>query len=206
MKPYLIATTIAVLATFGLVSYIAAAPAPESSQTEQLKRFPVEINQPSGPPAVATGKFDAHGVELQVSCSTCHTTRFPNADRRSGDELKLFHQGLQLKHGSLACVACHNPGNYETLRLADGKSVDFTNVMSLCAQCHGPQYRDYQNGSHGGMTGHWDLSKGPRARNNCVDCHDAHYPAYQGMEPVPGPIDRFLTPAHEADETHEVER
>jgi hypothetical protein len=65
--------------------------------------------------------------------------------------------------------------------------------MRLCAQCHGPQYRDYQNGAHGGMTGNWDLSKGGRVRNNCIDCHDPHAPRYPTVTPSRGPNDRFLT-------------
>jgi hypothetical protein len=73
--------------------------------------------------------------------------------------------------------------------------VEFADVMKLCAQCHGPQFRDYQHGAHGGMNGYWDLSRGGRSRNNCIDCHDPHAPAYVGAIPAPRPRDRFLTPA-----------
>jgi hypothetical protein len=69
-----------------------------------------------------------------------------------------------------------------------------TDAMTLCAQCHGPQFRDYQNGSHGGMNGHWDLSRGPRLRNHCVDCHDPHVPQVLPVHPAPGPKDRFFGP------------
>ena len=59
--------------------------------------------------------------------------------------------------------------------------------MTLCAQCHGPQFRDYQHGAHGGMTGYWDLTKGGRMRNNCIDCHDPHAPKYPTVTPGPRP-------------------
>jgi formate-dependent nitrite reductase cytochrome c552 subunit len=62
--------------------------------------------------------------------------------------------------------------------------------MQLCAQCHGPQYRDYRHGAHGGMAGHWDLAKGGRVRNNCIDCHDPHSPKYPTVRPAGGPLDR----------------
>jgi hypothetical protein len=65
--------------------------------------------------------------------------------------------------------------------------------MTLCAQCHGPQFRDYQHGAHGGMSGFWDLSKGGRTRNNCIDCHDPHAPKYPTVTPARGPNDRFQT-------------
>jgi formate-dependent nitrite reductase cytochrome c552 subunit len=64
-------------------------------------------------------------------------------------------------------------------------------AIELCAQCHGPQYRDYKAGAHGGMTGNWDLSRGPRVRNHCVDCHEAHAPRYPGTRPVLRPNDRI---------------
>ena len=77
-----------------------------------------------------------------------------------------------------------------TLRLADGAALPYTEVMQLCAQCHGPQHRDYQHGAHGGMAGYWDLSKGGRTRANCIDCHVPHAPKYQPVQPARGPNDR----------------
>jgi nitrate reductase cytochrome c-type subunit len=62
----------------------------------------------------------------------------------------------------------------------------------LCAQCHGPQARDFQHGAHGGMTGYWDLSKGPRRRNSCIDCHDPHAPKYPAVMPVFPPAESGL--------------
>lgn len=65
-------------------------------------------------------------------------------------------------------------------------------MVSLCGQCHGPQLRDYRRAAHGGATGYWDLSRGPRTRNLCITCHDPHTPAYVGGLPVLPPRDRFL--------------
>ena len=67
------------------------------------------------------------------------------------------------------------------MRLAD--------AQQLCAQCHGPQTRDYVHGSHGGMSGYWDKTKGERVRRACVDCHDPHAPAYPAWTPVFPPRD-----------------
>ena len=108
--------------------------------------------------------------------------------------LDLFHQGLTVHHGTNACVSCHNPTNYDQLHLADNRAVEFVDVVTLCAQCHGTQYRSYQHGAHGGMTGYWDLTRGPRQRNGCTSCHDPHAPKYQGAIPMPPPRDRFQTP------------
>lgn len=150
----------------------------------------VVVRKPEGPPRVFTGETNLAGEAVTVSCSTCHSTITPNPDIRSADQLQQFHQGLEFDHGRLNCLSCHNANNYDTLHLADGSSLPFRQVKSLCAQCHGTQSRDYHKGSHGGMTGHWDLSKGGRYRNNCIDCHDPHHPSYPQVLPVFEPIDR----------------
>lgn len=100
-----------------------------------------------------------------------------------------MHRGLVVRHGDVGCLACHDPGDYDSLRRPDGISVPFQEVMQVCGQCHGPQTRDYRHGSHGGMTGFWDLSRGDRVRNGCTDCHDPHAPAYPRVLPVFPPRD-----------------
>ena len=141
-------------------------------------------------PLVRSGAVTHAGSPGQVSCSTCHTTRAPNLALTSSTQLTEFHEGLQYAHGNLSCLSCHNADNYDTLRKADGTAVAYPNTLQLCAQCHGPQHRDYQHGSHGGMTGFWNLEQGPRVRNTCTDCHDPHAPAYQKVLPVFSPVDR----------------
>ncbi|QQE09994.1 hypothetical protein JD969_10735 [Planctomycetota bacterium] len=157
--------------------------------------YQVSINKPKKSPVVVLEETDFHGRPLTASCTTCHSTRQPNNTLNDSSKLDEFHPDLILNHGQLSCMSCHNAGDYDKLKLANGQTLDYTNVMQLCAQCHGPQHRDYQNGSHGGMQGYWDLSKGPRVRNNCTDCHNPHTPAFQKFRPV-FPPDRDLTQEH----------
>lgn len=157
-----------------------------ASSSERL--YPVEINPGPETPTVLA-RLDGQDRVARVACSTCHTTRAPDVSVRSAEALDEFHQGLTYRHGDLSCLSCHNSENYDTLRRADGSSLSYPDTMMLCAQCHGPQYRDYRNGSHGGMTGYWDLSRGPRRRNHCIDCHDAHAPAFPKVRPVFQPKD-----------------
>ncbi len=159
------------------------------------RSFPVTIMKPSGPPRVATGAVDSSGNEVTVSCSTCHATRAPNIENKFATDLNEFHGSLDFNHGNISCLSCHNPNDYDPLRLADGSRVEFADVMVLCGQCHGPQMRDYEHGAHGGMSGYWDLSRGPRVRNNCIDCHQAHSPQFPKMRPTFKPRDRFLKAA-----------
>ncbi len=169
-------------------------PAAGIEKTNAPTLFPVQIRAAGGAPRVATGRTNHQGAPATVACSTCHTTTKPNIETHSSAELDEFHQGLKFAHGNLACLSCHNARNYDTLQLATGKPVEFANVMTLCGQCHGTAMRDYERGSHGGMNGYWDLTKGPRTRNNCVNCHDPHSPKYPQARPVFPPRDRLAIP------------
>lgn len=165
---------------------VVAAVAPAAGVVAELPS-----HRPAGhAPRVATGLLDHQGREAGVACMTCHATREPDHEHGLGglvpDE---FHQGLKYAHAGMSCVSCHNADDYDALRLADGRRLAFAEAQQLCAQCHGPQTRDYRAGSHGGMTGYWDKTKGPRIRNTCTDCHDPHAPAYPAWAPVFPPRD-----------------
>jgi hypothetical protein len=162
----------------------------------------VVIRHPDGPPLVDTGQLGPDGEPLLVACSRCHVAGEGRltADASALDE---FHQGLTYDHGARTCLSCHNDQDMDTLRLADGRALPYERTMELCGQCHGPQLRDYRRGSHGGMTGYWDLSRGGRRRNHCMDCHDPHHPAYQSVLPVFAPRDRFLPGAAAEGDAHE---
>jgi hypothetical protein len=156
-------------------------------------KFPEQIRMRTGEPRIATGAFDELGKPITIACATCHTTKPANPQAKLGTALASFHQQLNGSHGDLSCISCHQSGDgYASLRLADGRSLPFSDSLQLCAQCHGPQYRDYQHGAHGGMTGYWDRSLGARQKNHCIDCHDPHRPRYPTVLPAPRSNDRFL--------------
>ncbi len=145
------------------------------------------IHQPAKLTSVESDERDARGQPLRVPCVSCHSLRESQPMPASTETLKEFHRGLQLRHGELACTSCHRAEQPQELHLATGEPLPMVDVVRLCAQCHGPQHRDYRAGAHGGMTGYWDLSRGERTRNNCVDCHDPHAPRYVGAHPVMAP-------------------
>ncbi len=156
---------------------------------DSAEPHPISIQGLPVTPTVLADLSKSGREPTEVACTTCHSTRTPQLTQNLSEQLDEFHQGLEKQHGSLSCLSCHNADNYDTLRLADGSAVAFENTMQLCAQCHGPQYRDYTNGSHGGMNGYWDLKRGPRTRNACNVCHDPHSPAYPQLIPVFPPKD-----------------
>lgn len=172
-----------------------ATPSPLEPTATRL--HPVTIVVDATPPRVATGTLDAAGNAITVRCGVCHATKPANPALRAASELDLFHQGLEVRHGDLSCLACHDPSDYDRLRSASGETIAFADRQQLCAQCHGPTARDYEHGAHGGMTGHWDLSKGPRTRLGCTQCHDPHAPAYPAMSRTFFSIDRFAEDSHD---------
>lgn len=201
VRPFVAVMVFAGAAALAVLLAAEASPAPAVPPAAAVPLHPVAVRAPAGPPRALTRSVGHQGVPATIACSTCHSTRPPNPSNRATADLDLFHQGLQVAHGnaggngqtvgSNACLTCHNPQDYDSLRLADGQRVEFPEVMRLCAQCHGPQFRDWTHGAHGGMNGYWDLRRGGRVRNNCIDCHDPHVPKYQPVLPMPPPRDRF---------------
>jgi formate-dependent nitrite reductase cytochrome c552 subunit len=164
--------------------------APRKSAAATGPRFEIIVHQPDKLTSIETGRTDATGRETRVGCATCHSIEHGLARKDDAGQLEAFHRGLAVRHGELVCRACHATARPDKLVLAGEGEIPMRDAMRLCAQCHGPQFRDYQRGSHGGMSGHWDLSRGPRLRNHCVDCHDPHEPAFVGMRPVLPPKER----------------
>lgn len=188
-------------ATFAAIAALGALTACNSPVRERAKQpapgpatHPVTIHQPEFLGAVLVNGTSENPQKLRVACQTCHSLRATAPLPRSTGALKDFHKGLVVQHGGLPCASCHDSKAPQSLRLASGQTVPSAEVMQLCSQCHGTQRRDYDHGAHGGMTGHWDLSRGPRQRKNCVDCHAPHTPTYLGGKPVLPPRDRFLSP------------
>lgn len=151
-------------------------------------RYPTSIHAPTTLGVVDTPLTDVNGTPVGVACATCHG---PDPDTSwAAREGEPFHTGVTVTHGTLGCESCHDATDRTLLHLADGAPLDLADAITLCAQCHGPQYRDYVRGSHGGMTGYWDTRRGPRVRNHCADCHAPHAPAYAAVLPVFPPADR----------------
>jgi hypothetical protein len=82
------------------------------------------------------------------------------------------------------CHNCHNPGQYNQLRLYTGETIGFNESQRLCGQCHGPQLRDWKAHIHGRRSGLWN---GEGKVELCVQCHNSHDPAFKPIKPEPPP-------------------
>lgn len=118
-------------------------------------------------------------------CQDCHSI-FVSVDKPIA-ELNMHHE-IVLSHGlNDRCFNCHDRNDHDRLRLHDGSTVPFSQVATLCAQCHGTAYRDWQRGTHGKTLGYWNRELGEALRLRCTECHDPHSPRYPPFTPLPGP-------------------
>jgi hypothetical protein len=191
------------LAFLALIALIVAMVIPTTSRADETvageapRLHPIVIEQPPTLGKLTTELRDAAGNAIGIECATCHGG--PEALASRPDVPPDFHSGIELGHGDLSCDSCHAPDDRTRLRLSNGETLEMEEVIRLCAQCHGTQYRSFQHLAHGGARGYWDRTKGPVIRNSCVACHAAHRPAYPLVRPAAPPNDRFLTrPHHES--------
>ena len=156
-------------------------------------RFPATVNRPYGALAVTTDRKDLLGKPARVPCLTCHDWVGAQPGNQQASHVAGFHDGVKLGHGNLTCRSCHRVPGFDGFERADGADVTYAQAMDLCGQCHARRVTEYQNGAHGGMNGSWDLSRGPRTRNHCLDCHNAHAPAVGPVVPAPRHLPRPRT-------------
>lgn len=137
---------------------------------------PVRSPNP-GPETVIAG--------MTYRCSECHDL-FPSPPET--DRPLTQHRHIVLEHGINArCFNCHNRQDRDAFADDRGDPIPFDQPPLLCAKCHGPVYRDWTHDVHGRTNGYWNALLGPKRRLKCVECHDPHAPAFQAMQPAPGP-------------------
>ena len=136
------------------------------------------VRQPSPRPLYSVGAFT-------YACSECHRTH-PETRAAGGEFTK--HSEIRLAHGiNNRCLNCHHPTNREAFVVFGGGEIPWDQPQRLCAECHGPVYRDWQHGAHGRINGYWDTAQGPLVRLKCIECHDPHHPPFQPLASAPPP-------------------
>ena len=161
----IVAAAVAGLALTGAPAGISPARGSDERRAEQIQ---------VPPPPFSEGVYP---------CSDCHTAGEANQTRRPVPE----HEQVILSHDPdhLWCFDCHNLADRDSLRLASGEKVPFTESWRLCRQCHGEKARDWKAGVHGKRTGFWD---GKKQYLLCAHCHDPHSPRFKPLRPEPAPV------------------
>lgn len=128
----------------------------------------------------------AHIGGVDQRCSDCHEL-FESADKTFAEITQ--HQNLVSQHGRLEhCSRCHALNDKNRLVLQDGSKIGFADARLLCAQCHGPTFRDWEEGTHGKVIGSWKRDSELRRKLDCIECHDPHAPAYPPLPALRGPL------------------
>lgn len=142
-----------------------------------------------------------------MACSACHDDAEGTSMSIDQDDAKqkgVFHDMIKLQHGdhgfNTRCFNCHNKNKRDAFTDHNGNSIAYKDVQLLCAKCHGPIYRDWEDGSHGRRNGYWDTSKGKQDVLACIACHDPHSPKFKKIQPAPPP--RALHPEKSSGKPH----
>ncbi|MFK5922551.1 MAG: hypothetical protein QM496_10260 [Verrucomicrobiota bacterium] len=131
----------------------------------------------SDPPKAMVNGFER-------TCMDCHI--IIDSQPRSTDLHQ--HANIKLQHGiNTRCVNCHDAKDRNKLATLDNKTFDYAQASQLCAQCHGPLYRQWQRGIHGKTLGFWNAEMGQSKKLSCTECHDPHHPRFDPIPPLPGP-------------------
>lgn len=160
---------------------------PLSDATEQ---FEVTLARPGTSNTLNSADLEIDNSPVGIACATCHAEGEGPAFAAHLGKERNFHSTIVMAHGTLSCANCHVMASPDKLHSSAGETFPMSESRTLCSQCHGLIRKAYDHGAHGGMRGYWDLSRGPRERNDCITCHSPHAPAYPKVMPVPGPKDR----------------
>jgi len=122
---------------------------------------------------------------FEQKCSDCHAL-FSSLEV-TPSEIRQ-HEHIALDHGlNDRCYNCHSREDRNSLVLHDGELVSFQQSSTLCSNCHGTVYRDWERGMHGKTMGSWVVGSEDQVRLRCADCHDPHAPAFPDFDLLPGP-------------------
>lgn len=175
LSQHLIVFLIAGVAIAGLAAFFSVQCA---SSHEYTRAYPSRSLSPQPEQRIlpAAGPDDDY-----FPCSDCHEDEPTNRRVR---ELEDDHEDIELAHGDLWCLHCHDPDDRDRLHLADGRKLGFENSWRLCVQCHGHKRQEWRAGVHGKRVGHW---WGEKEVWTCVTCHRPHGPHFQPIQPEPPP-------------------
>jgi hypothetical protein len=135
-------------------------------------------------------------------CDDCHEGEPADPLVRELDE----HDNIELRHGDLWCLDCHDTDQRDLLHLSDASPVQMAESWRLCTRCHAKKIPDWRAGVHGKRTGYW---RGPKEYWSCVVCHNPHSPLFKSLEPKPPPLPAGeIRPRFTAElaESHDEER
>lgn len=194
----LIVSTLALAASYSVSQFLPAAEKPVTHEDAgaTLPILPVVARPPASQPLPGLPS-DTHldktpprrtvGLDLirngwTYDCMECHTL-LPAKWRYDGPVNE--HRDIQLEHGNNRyCLNCHHARNRNAFSDYDGSEIPQSDVVQLCAKCHGPTYRDWQAGVHGRQNGFWKADAGPKTKLLCIQCHDPHRPKRPDMKPL----------------------
>lgn len=177
---------VAAVTFWGLAVVFAVLPTRDPIPVPERVKVSAEEIDPS--PRFVPMKDDAVTVisVFERKCTDCHDSLVSSTTTRR--DVNHYHDTVDMNHGlNGRCVNCHDQGDRNKLVLRDGGTVGFSQSTTVCSNCHGPAYRQWQRGVHGKTLDFWNADLGEPRKLECVECHNPHSPHYNPMAPLPAP-------------------
>jgi len=155
-----------------------ASPVTDAVATSEVITDTTAVRTPLSRAEFQFGRFS-------LRCNECHRSLpIPYVEGKSWTN----HSNIRMAHGiNKRCLNCHHPANREAFVDDDGNEIPWDQPQAVCSKCHGPVYRDWENGAHGRSNGYWDQTRGTQVRLKCIQCHDPHSPRFPQLASTPGP-------------------
>jgi hypothetical protein len=136
--------------------------------------------------AVEIAKGMTSSTELISSCNDCHADLNPDRRRQDLTDMhgKLF-TFFESENENSWCLSCHKMNGRDSLNLANGKFLAFTESHQICNQCHPEKLMKWEVGVHGKKTMDWSGEKKYLLR---VPMDYNHSPRFNEFTPEPAPI------------------
>ncbi len=140
--------------------------------------------EPEKAEEIAIAQLDSS--QLISTCNECHADLPPQVRRKEITDLhrKLFTL-LAQESRSDWCTNCHLINGNDSLNLAIGKSLTFSESHLICSQCHPEKLRQWEVGVHGKRLGAWGDEKIYMLR---VPKNNPHPPKIRKVVPEPPPV------------------
>lgn len=125
------------------------------------------------------------------NCYICHMAYVPDP---SVIQPIYNHQKIGMAHGkNRRCFNCHYIADRNRFTGPGDRFFEVWQVPQLCGHCHGVQYTQWTQGTHGLRQGTWHPAATESTVNHgCTQCHDPHSPSFVYAPYAPPPIWRAI--------------
>jgi hypothetical protein len=169
------------------VAVLVSACSDKSPQEGNSDVFTLNFENAAKPaPAAEIAKDLMSSTEIISYCNDCHIDLKPDRRRQDLTDMhgKLFTL-FERENDNSWCISCHKMNGRDSLNLASGKFLTFSELHQICNQCHPGKLMEWEVSVHGKKTMEWSDEKRYLLR---VPMDYNHKPRFNEFTPEPPPV------------------